>query len=98
MHTSSRTRTSGVIGTPSGLQRDDQLLAVAGTSVRGLAGASALDPPPSWEAGRTTELRVLRQGRTIDLAVPIVQWIPAPWCECSWWGRRCSWAYWVASS
>jgi signal transduction histidine kinase len=68
---------ANLVGTPSGLQRDDQLLAVAGTSVRGLAGTSALDPPPSWVAGQTTELRVLRQGRAIDLAVPIVQWIPA---------------------
>jgi hypothetical protein len=45
---------ANLVGAPSPLQRDDQLLAVAGQSVQGLAGASPLDPPPGWVAGRTT--------------------------------------------
>lgn len=68
---------ANLVGAPSGLQRDDQLVAVAGQSVQGLAGASPLDPPPDWAAGRTVEIRVLRQDQPIDLVVPIVHWTMA---------------------
>ncbi len=66
-------------GTPSPLQQDDTLLAVDGQSMRGLATNISSSPPANWIAGRSVQMTVLREGRELSFAVPVVRWTLAAW-------------------
>src|SRR5689334_11833712 len=51
---------ANLVGAPSGLQRDDRLIAIAGLSVAGQTGTSLL-APPEWRVGQAINLQVIRQ-------------------------------------
>jgi len=63
-----------LVGASSPLQPGDEVLAVDGVSVQGTASFGAAPAPPGWAAGRTVEMTILRDGRSITLAVPVVHW------------------------
>ena len=63
-----------LVGAPSELRRGDLLIAVDGRSVRGVAGAGYLSPPPGWGAEQIVALRIARQGQELTVPVPVVHW------------------------
>jgi signal transduction histidine kinase len=65
-----------LVGTPSGLQRDDIIATVNGQSIQGLADSTQILPPPGWGVDQTVEMGVVRQNQPLLLAVPIVHWTP----------------------
>src|SRR5690349_10537465 len=52
---------ANLVGAPSGLQRDDRLVAIAGRSIEGQTGVHLL-APPSWKAGQQVRIGVVRRG------------------------------------
>src|SRR5690242_6709853 len=67
---------SNLVGAPSGLQRDDRLVAIAGQPVAGQTGTS-LAAPAGWMVGQMISLQVSRLDQPIELAIPVVHWTPA---------------------
>ena len=66
-----------VLGLPSGLQVDDQLIAVDGISLEN--SGSLTDYPmlalqPVWQAGNAVGYTVIRQGEELELQVPLANW------------------------
>lgn len=71
---------ANMVGAPSGLRRDDVVIAVDGRSLPGQAGTAPVPPPPGWGVRPTAELSIMRQNRQLKLPVPIVRWsLPALW-------------------
>jgi hypothetical protein len=66
-----------LVGVASGLQSNDELLAVDGHSVSGTASLAYVAPPANWQVGKTVTYHVQRNGETLDVLVPVVHWTPA---------------------
>ncbi len=64
---------------PSPLQPGDRLLAVEGQPFEVIydrAKSGQIQPLPAWRAGQTARYTVERQGRAVDLNVPLYTWSP----------------------
>ena len=69
---------TNLVGAPSGLQRDDVLLAVEGASVGNTASSVYVRAPVAWQAGRSVRMLVQRGEQPVPLDVPVVHWtVPA---------------------
>jgi len=75
------TYTRNLLGLPSPLQPGDRLLAVEGQSfevIYNRAKSDQIQPLPTWRAGQTMRYTVERQGRAVDLNVPLYAWQVRP--------------------
>ncbi len=69
-----------LVGAPSALQPEDELLAVEGQSVVDTASIDPLTAPPRWQTGQTVQMVVRRDGQEIVVDVPVVHWtLAAVW-------------------
>lgn len=65
---------TNLVGAPSDLASDDELLTVEGVDVRGTATNEMRVPPPQWRAGETVTMQVKRGSQIVDVQVPVVNW------------------------
>ncbi|MBE2224805.1 MAG: hypothetical protein IAF02_24910, partial [Anaerolineae bacterium] len=63
-----------LVGAPSGLQYNDELLAVNGRSVAGTASTAYVPAPDNWQVGETAVYHISRDGTEMDVPVSIVNW------------------------
>jgi hypothetical protein len=63
-----------LVGAASGLQSNDELLAVDDHSVSGTASLVYVAPPENWQVGKTVTYRLQRAGESLDVLVPVVHW------------------------
>jgi hypothetical protein len=69
-----------LVGAPSALQPEDELLAVEGQSVVDTASMDPVPAPPRWQIGQTVQMVVLRDGQELAVDVPVVHWtLAAVW-------------------
>ena len=65
---------ANLVGAASGLQRDDEILAVDGRSVIGNATNAYIPAPPRWQAGQTVSMLIQREDAQVEIEVPVVRW------------------------
>jgi len=69
--------TKNVLGSPSGLQPGDQVIALEGIPAETIDPSSPLRD--SWRAGATIDYTVLRQGEEIHIPVTLAHWQIGKW-------------------
>jgi hypothetical protein len=63
-----------LVGAESDLQVWDEVLAVDGRSVSGLAANEYVPAPDNWQIGRSVTMLILREGAEMEVVVPVVAW------------------------
>jgi hypothetical protein len=65
---------TNLVGTPSGLQPEDTLIAVGDRSMLGTASLGYLARPANWQAGKTVTMIIQRADQQVLVDIPIVHW------------------------
>jgi len=68
-----------LVGAPSPLQSLDELIAVEDLSLTNTSTDTPMQPSANWVVGGQVEVTVVRQGRQLTFAIPVVGWTVAAW-------------------
>jgi hypothetical protein len=68
-----------LVGAPSQLQPLDELVAVEDLDLRQVPTSMGLPAPTEWVAGGQVTVTVVREGRLLDLTMPVTNWTARAW-------------------